>query len=62
MYFLISSQTEMQEHFSTLFKEKSLSHIETYVKESESVANQFVMLTETVDRGDIVLAFEKVIC
>lgn len=57
---LNSAQSEMQEHFSALFKEKTLPHFENIVKDSENVANQYMILSEIVDTGDIVSAFEKV--
>lgn len=51
----------MQKQFSFLIKEKSLSQVESYLKDSENIANQFIMLAEILDRGDYTTAFEKVI-
>lgn len=58
---LNSAQSEMQEHFSALLKEKSLPHIESIVRGSENIANQFMILAELLDRRNVVGAFEKVI-
>lgn len=51
----------MQKQFTSLLKEKSLSHVESYVRDSESIANQFIILSDILERGDIATAFEKVI-
>lgn len=51
----------MQKQFTSLIKEKSLSHVESYVKDSENIANQFLILSDALERGEISLAFEKVI-
>ncbi|VVC44130.1 WD40/YVTN repeat-like-containing domain,Enhancer of mRNA-decapping protein 4, WD40 repeat region,WD40- [Cinara cedri] len=59
---ILNAQTEMQEHFAGLIKEKTLSHVESYVKDSEPVVNQYLMLSEILDRGDVIGAFEKALC
>lgn len=51
----------MQKHFSNLLKEKSLSHVESYVKDTEVIANCLLVLDDFIDRGEYVAAFEKVI-
>jgi len=50
----------MQKQFSSLIKEKSLSTVESYLKDSESYANQLTVLGNILDRGDYTTAFEKV--
>lgn len=50
----------MQKQFTSLLKEKSLSHVESYVRDSENIANQFIILSDLLERGDIVTALEKV--
>lgn len=61
MYLLNSAQNDMQKHFSNLLKEKSLSHVESYVKDTEVIANRLLVLDNFIDRGEYVAAFEKVI-
>lgn len=51
----------MQKQFTFLLQEKSLSHVESFVKDSEIIANQFLMLDNLLDVGDFTTAFEKVI-
>lgn len=51
----------MQKQFIFLLQEKSLSHVESFVKDSEIFANQFMMLDNLIDVGDLTTAFEKVI-
>lgn len=50
----------MQKQFSYLLKEKSLSHVELFVKDPDNIATQYMILTEMLDRGDYAVAFEKV--
>jgi len=57
---LCSSQNDMQKQFAFLLKEKSLSHVELFVKDSESIANQYMILNHLIEHGDYASAFEKV--
>lgn len=50
----------MQKQFSSLVKEKSLSHVESYVKDPANITNQLMMLSDITSNGDIATAFEKV--
>lgn len=59
-FLLNSAQNDMHKQFSSLIKEKSLSHVESYVKNPENIANQFMMLSDIISYGDIATAFEKV--
>lgn len=51
----------MQKQFTFLLQEKSLSHVESFVKDSEIIVDQFMMLDNLLDTGDFNTAFEKVI-
>lgn len=51
----------MQKQFSVLLKEKSVSHVETYVKDSDNIATQYMILSDIIKQQDYALAFEKVI-
>jgi len=48
----------MQKQFSILLKEKS--HVEPCVKDTDNIANQFMILCDIINQGDYALAFEKV--
>jgi len=50
----------MQKQFAFLLKEKSLSHVESSVKDSESIANQYMIFNNLIEHGDYATAFEKV--
>lgn len=50
----------MQKQFSSLIKEKSLSNVESYIKDSESFTNQLTLLGNIINCGDYTIAFEKV--
>lgn len=56
-----SAQNDIQKQFSIILKEKSLSHVESYVKETEIITNHLMMLSDILERGDVATAFEKVI-
>jgi len=51
----------MQKQFSTMLKEQSLSHVESFVKDTENIANQYLILSDIIERGEHIIAFEKVI-
>lgn len=51
----------MQKQLTFLLQEKSLSQVESFVKDSEIIANQFMVLDHFIDTGDLTTAFEKVI-
>lgn len=57
---MTSAQNDMQKQLAFLLKEKSLSHVELFVKDPENITTQFMMLTEILDQGDVATAFEKV--
>lgn len=57
---LNSAQNDMQKQFSYLLKEKSLSHVESYLNDTNSITSQYTMLTDSIEHGDLATAFEKV--
>jgi hypothetical protein len=58
---LNSSQNEIKNQFSGLLQESSISNnIEANVDTEPT--NQYLLLSELIERRDFVTAFEKVIC
>ncbi|XP_050529005.1 enhancer of mRNA-decapping protein 4 [Daktulosphaira vitifoliae] len=56
---ILNAQIDMQKQLSRLVSKKSSSQLESYVNDAESISRLYMMISDLLQNGDIVLAFEK---